>query len=135
MTPYLSSHFLVMVILKGCHCQGWRWDRCLSWCWKDVEEETWRSDPPLLQSFVWLVTKLLYPWIFQTFVKWLTHTRKLKGMFQYYRFTKESLSTLSYKDVDEAINHPPVKKKVISNQDIQGIKKLLPLTDEEITTS
>lgn len=30
--------------------------------------------------------------------------------------------------------HPPMKKRTMSSKDISGIKKLIPLTDEEIIT-
>lgn len=54
-------------------------------------------------------------------------------MFPDYRSTKDSI--LPHKEVEEAIAHPLMKKKTLSSRDIMGIKKLIPLSNEEITAS
>lgn len=63
-----------------------------------------------------------------------TRKRKIDGTFRDYRSTKESLSNLMDKEAEEAVMHPPMKKKTMSNRGIIGIKKVIPLSDEEIAT-
>lgn len=59
-----------------------------------------------------------------------TRKRKLDGTFRNYRSTN-----LTDKEVEHAISYPPMKKRMMSSRDITGIKKSIPLSDEEITAS
>lgn len=61
-----------------------------------------------------------------------TRKRRIDRAFCDYKCTKESLSTLTDREVEDAISKPPLKKKTLSKADADALKEVFGLTDQEI---
>lgn len=54
----------------------------------------------------------------------------MEGTFRDHKSTKESLSTLTDRDVEDAVSQPPMKKKTLISADADGLKFVCRATDE-----
>ncbi|EPQ11842.1 Nucleoprotein [Myotis brandtii] len=58
--------------------------------------------------------------------------RWIDGTFGDYKSTEESLSSLTDKEVEDAVAQPPMKKRMMSQADAEGLKEVFRVSDEDI---
>lgn len=61
-----------------------------------------------------------------------TRKRSVDGMFRDYKTTKESLSQFRDREIETALPQPPVKKRMISQEDAEGLKEVFRVSDEDL---
>jgi hypothetical protein len=61
--------------------------------------------------------------------------RKLNGSFKDCKSTKESLSKLTYHEVDWAVNKPPKRGRGLSSADKAAVREVSSATDEDVDNS